>query len=95
MSAFLNRAQTADWLKLTPQKFAKMRKGELKEKGFPEPAYGTRQGERWSLLDLEAWERARMPDHLRPLSGAAGSDDAVAAELDRRAGALANGRTRH
>lgn len=90
MSEFLNRAQVAARYKVTPQKFAELRRGEFKEKGFPAPAFGTRQGERWLSDALDAWDLSLIPEHLRAITApAADSETAIAAELDRRAGNLA------
>lgn len=90
MSAFLNRAQVAAELKITVQYFQEIRAGELKEKGFPDPTFGTRQNERWDLEAVDAWRRSQIPPELRAVEpGPQDPEAAAAAELDRRAEALA------
>lgn len=94
MSDFMNRAQVAAWLKVTPQKFAELRAGELKDKGFPKPAFGTRAAERWDPEILKAWRLSQIPAELRALLAEhrTGDDEpSDAAELDRRAVAMARG----
>ena len=103
MSTFLNRAQVRVWLAgdgnppMPPARFAALRKGELKDKGFPEPTFGaTPATERWDLEELELWRRSQITAELRALADRPTEDpDVAAAEMDRRAEALAQGRTRH
>lgn len=90
MTEFLSRAQVAVWLGVSPQKFKRMRAGELAAKNFPEPAFGTRQGERWDPEALKLWRRSQIPEHLR-LATIDGDPTADAAELDQAAHALARG----
>lgn len=94
MTGFLSRPEVAAWLKLTPQKFQKMRPRELAALGFPDPAFGTRNGERWDPDTLAAWRRSLMPEHLRAIA-ASPAEDPDADLLDRRAVAIARGEKVH
>ena len=96
MTGFLDRAGTAAWLTVTPQKFKALREsGELAALGFPAPTFGTRNGERWDPEHLKLWRLSLIPAHLRALAAAiAGETPAedpeakAAAILDERAAAL-------
>ena len=65
--------------------------------GFPGPAIDASQKRLWDTNAIDAWLDARIPAHLRPTTVAAANDAAAgdevdwAAELARRAEAIADG----